>query len=308
MSNFALGDGVTIVGAEETAQGNNYVQSNLMVSPGYFETLSIPLLAGRDFTESDSRGEPAVAIVNESFLRRFGLGADAIGQRIRLSGYLPFMPRSTMEIVGIAGDARLANVKSDMQAQFFTPRPPADDTFSSMFFYVQSGIDPDVLAQRIPRIVERIDSTMPVANLTTLERQAETTIFVDRLVTQLSASFAALATALAAIGLYGMLAYLVTQRTRELGLRLALGAKPGDLRAMMLKQVARTALVGGAIGLVAAIGLGRIAQAMLYGLSSYDPFVLTGAVVVLSLVVLAAGWFPAHAASRVAPMEALRHE
>jgi ABC-type antimicrobial peptide transport system permease subunit len=249
-----------------------------------------------------------VAIVNESFLRRFGLGAEAIGQRIRLSGYLPFMPRTTMEIIGIAADARFANVKGNVQPQFFTPRPPANDTFSSLFFYVRGGIDPDVLAQRIPRIVERIDSTLPVGNLTTLERQVASTISLDRTLTLLSAVFAGLATTLAAIGLYGMLAYLVTQRIRELGLRLALGAKPGDLRMMMLKQVTRTALIGGAIGLVAAIGLGRVTQAMLYGLSSYDPFVLSGAAVVLGLVVLAAGWFPAHAASRVAPMEALRHE
>jgi ABC-type antimicrobial peptide transport system permease subunit len=156
--------------------------------------------------------------------------------------------------------------------------------------------------------VERIDSTLPVGNLTTLERQVASTISLDRTLTLLSAVFAGLATTLAAIGLYGMLAYLVTQRIRELGLRLALGAKPGDLRMMMLKQVTRTALIGGAIGLVAAIGLGRVTQAMLYGLSSYDPFVLSGAAVVLGLVVLAAGWFPAHAASRVAPMEALRHE
>jgi ABC-type antimicrobial peptide transport system permease subunit len=130
----------------------------------------------------------------------------------------------------------------------------------------------------------------------------------DRLISMLSGTFAGLATVLAAIGLYGVMAYNVAQRTRELGLRLALGAKPGSLRALVLRQVGRVALIGGALGLVAAVALGRVAESMLFGLSGYDPIVLSAAVGVLSLVVLVASYLPVRRASTVAPMEALRYE
>ncbi|HEX5419359.1 MAG TPA: FtsX-like permease family protein [Gammaproteobacteria bacterium] len=133
-------------------------------------------------------------------------------------------------------------------------------------------------------------------------------MFVDRLVSILSASFAGLATLLAAIGLCGVLAYNVAARTRELGLRLALGAEPEDLRFMVLKQVGGMAVIGLGVGLLAAIGAGRAAEALLYGLSGHNPFVLVGAAVVLAAVVLAASYWPARRASSIAPMEALRHE
>jgi ABC-type antimicrobial peptide transport system permease subunit len=141
-----------------------------------------------------------------------------------------------------------------------------------------------------------------------MRRQAQDNIFLDRMVTILSVSFAGLATLLAAIGLYGVLAYGIAQRTRELGLRLALGAEPERLRAMVLKQVAVLASIGIVVGLAAAIGLGRVAESLLYGLSGHDPLAVGIATVVLGLVVLVAGYLPARRASSIAPMEALRHE
>jgi ABC-type antimicrobial peptide transport system permease subunit len=156
--------------------------------------------------------------------------------------------------------------------------------------------------------VARIDPTLPLANLTTLEQQARDNVFLDRLVTALSASLAGLATLLAAVGLYGVLAYNVAQRARELGLRLALGAAPTQLQGMVLKRVAVMAVVGGGIGLLAAIAIGGVVESLLYGVSGRDPLVLTIAMVILALVVLGAGYLPARRASRLDPIEALRHD
>jgi ABC-type antimicrobial peptide transport system permease subunit len=160
----------------------------------------------------------------------------------------------------------------------------------------------------IPRIVADIDATLPVGDLITMQSQVENNVYLDRMITTLSAGFAVLATLLAATGLYGVLAYNVSQRTRELGLRLALGAAPGDLRSLVLKLVGRMAMIGIGIGFVAAIILGRAAEALLFALSGYEPLVLVAAAAVLLAVVFAAAYVPARRASRIAPMEALRYE
>jgi putative ABC transport system permease protein len=173
---------------------------------------------------------------------------------------------------------------------------------------VRTGIDPDAMMRAIPAVVSRIDPTLPVSNLITMRRQVQDNIFLDRLVATLSAGFAGLATLLASIGLYGALAYNVAQRTREFGLRLALGAGPNELRGMVLRQVGLMALIGGGVGAGAAIIFGRAAESLLFGLSGHDAWVLASAATVLSAVVLLAGYWPARRASNIAPMEALRYE
>jgi ABC-type antimicrobial peptide transport system permease subunit len=160
----------------------------------------------------------------------------------------------------------------------------------------------------IRRVVASLDPNLPVSDLMTMDKVIESNLFTDRLVAMLAGAFAALATLLAATGLYGVLAYGVAQRTREFGLRLALGATPGGIRTMVLWQVAKIALIGMPIGLALGVALGQLAKALLYGMSGYDPVVLGGAVGVLVGVVLAAGYLPARRASSVDPMEALRYE
>jgi predicted permease len=279
-----------------------------VVGPAFFATLSIPLLAGREFTVADTTGAQLVAVVNERFARDYGLGRDALGKRIWFGGDDP------LEIIGVVADAAYADVKAEVPAQLFVPRsaPGGAGVFSmfggSAYFYVRAGIDPDALLRTIPRVVASVDGTLPVANLVTMRRQAQDSVFLDRLVTILSASFAGLATVLAAVGLYGVLAYGVAQRTRELGLRLALGAAPANLRALVLRQIAVWAVIGIAIGGGAAIGFGRLAESLLYGLTAFDIRALVVAAVTLSLVILAAAYLPARRASQIAPMEALRHE
>jgi ABC-type antimicrobial peptide transport system permease subunit len=177
-----------------------------------------------------------------------------------------------------------------------------------LWVYVRGSIDPDALKAMVPRVMKEIAPDVPLVIVQTMRERVNTNTYIDRLLTTLSTGFAALATLLAGIGLYGVLAHTVTERTRELGLRLALGAEPWKLRAMVLKQVGVMALIGGAIGLAAAIALGRVAEAVLFGMSGRDPLVIAAATVVLALVVVAGAWLPARRASRIAPTEALRYE
>jgi predicted permease len=274
------------------------------VGPGYFPTLGIPLLAGRDFTRADALTAPPVAIVNEAFAKKFNLGRDAVGKRMSNKG--PNTPL-TMEIVGMVKNAKYSDVKREIPPLFFIPYRQ-DETIGQINFYVRTATDPERFLANIPKVLARLDANLPVENLRTLPQQVRENVFLDRFISVLSASFACLATLLAAVGLYGVLAYTVSQRTREIGLRMALGAAPSRVRAMVLRQVGVMVIVGGAIGLAFAIGLGRLAQSLLFELQGTDPLVLIAAAVSLSLVALAAGFIPAHRASQVDPMSALRYE
>jgi predicted permease len=273
------------------------------VSPAYFSTLGTPMAAGRDFTRADASGTAKVAIVNEAFLKKFSLGREAIGKRIGEGS----AKEPDIEIVGIAQNAKYSKVKDEVPPVYFRPYRQADQT-GAMHFYVRTSLDPERMLAAVPKVVAMLDANLPVEDLRTMTEQANDNIVEDRFVSVLSASFALLATLLAAIGLYGVLAYTVAQRTREIGVRMALGAAPERVRAMILGQLGRMAVVGIVIGVGAAIGLGRLAQSMLYKLQGYDPLVLTGAVAMLAGVTFAAGYIPALRASRVDPMRALRYE
>ncbi len=294
----------SIDGEQLPEDNTRLAQRHPWISPGFFEALGMPLLAGRGFTASDVAAGGEVAVVNQAFLSRFNLGANAIGKRMELVGY----GAGSVEIVGIAGDAKYRAVKEDVGPQVYTPRPASDDAFSSVFFYVRGRVDAATLLREIPGVVASVDPTLPANSLAPLERIVSNNVGQDRLIALLSAVFAGLATVLAAIGVYAVLSYNIGGRTRELGLRLALGSSPGGLRAMVLKQVGWVALGGAAVGLIAAFGVGRLASALLFGLSGYDPLVFGGALAVIAVVVLGATYLPARKASQVAPMEALRHE
>jgi predicted permease len=274
------------------------------VSAGYFKMMGVPLLSGREFTPADALGAPKVAIVNEAFAKKFGLGTDVVGKRISDGG--SGKPLDT-EIVGFVQNAKYSEVKREIPPLFFRPYLQ-DERIGSMAFYVRTSMDPSSVLLAVPKTVATLDATLPLENVRTLAEQARNNVFLDRMITTLSAAFAALATLLAAVGLYGVLAYTVTQRTREIGLRMALGAAPGRVRLMVMRQVGIMTVVGAVIGLVAAVWAGRAAQSMLYQLKGSDPAVLTMAAVVLAVVALAAGLIPAHRASRIDPMHALRWE
>ncbi len=239
----------TFAGAEIVPGADGRALTN-DVSPDFFKTLAIPLLTGRTFATSDELGSPRVAVVNESFVRVFGLGSAPVGQHFSLGPI-----RSDIEIVGVVADAQYRAVKDEVPGQLFLPRPQ-NDNLDGVTFYVR-GVDSDALQRTIPRAVAELEPDLAVGSLGTFEGPVQENVYLDTLVATLSAGFAALATLLGAFGLYSVLAYNVTQRIRELGLRLALGATPREVRALVLRQVGMMALIGGTTGLIAAIALGR---------------------------------------------------
>ena len=272
------------------------------VGAGYFRTLGVPLLAGREFTLADSRGAPKTVIVNEAFAKKFNLGRQAVGKRMAAGD-----EELDLEIVGIVQNAKYSDVKDEVPPLFFTPYRQ-DSTVGSLYFYVRTARDPGQLVRAIPSVVSRLDPNLPVEELKTLPQQVRENVALDRVISTLSAAFAALATLLAAVGLYGVLAYTVAQRTMEIGVRMALGADGRRVRGMVLWQVGRMVLVGGVIGIAGALALGKAAGSLLFGLEGNDPAVVVGAALLLSAVALAAGYIPALRASRVEPMQALRYE
>jgi predicted permease len=271
------------------------------IGTGYFATLGIPLVNGRDFTTADTDGAAPVAIVNEAFTRKFGLGQDAVGRMMGQADELD------MQIVGVVRDAKYSAVKDEVPPVFFTPYRQTAST-GGLFFYVRSSIEPAAILRAVPATVAGLDPNLPVQELKTLTQQVRENVFMDRMIGTLSLSFASLATLLAAIGLYGVLAYTVAQRTREIGIRMALGAGTGSVRLMVLRNVGIMLLIGGALGLIAAMALGRGAASLLYGIEATDPAVMVGAVLVLTLLSLAAGLVPAQRATRVDPVTALRYD
>ena len=277
------------------------------VGSGYFSALGIPLIAGREFTDADTGNSAKVAVVNQTFAKKFGLGNDAVGKFMGWhagDGY-----RSTLDttIVGVVEDAKYSEVKQKVPPQFFVPYRQ-DEELGGMHVYVRTSGDVAQAASAITAVVKRLDPSLPIEELETLPEQVRNNTYLDRMITTLSAAFALLATLLAAVGLYGVLAYTVAQRTREIGLRMALGAAPDRVRGMVLRQVAIMTLVGTLVGLAGALAVGKGAQSILFQMTGADPAVLALSAVALALVALCAGFIPAHRASRVDPMRALKYE
>ncbi len=270
---------------------------------GYFNAFDIPLIAGREFTAADVAGGAKVAIVNEAFARKFNLGREPVGKLMATGagGELD------MQIVGFVRDAKYSRVKDAVPPLFFTPWRQ-DETIGSLSFYVRTSGDATPVLRGLTGVVAGLDANLPVEDLKTMPQQVRENIFLDRIISSLSAAFAALATLLAAVGLYGVLAYSVARRTREFGVRMALGADGGYVRSLVLRQVGWMFAIGGSLGILAALGLGRAARSLLFGLEGNDPIVIVSATAMLALFALAAGFVPAFRASRVDPIKALRYE
>jgi predicted permease len=269
------------------------------VSPGFFRTLGIAMLAGRDFGPADSAAASTVVVVNQRFVQRFGLDAP-IGTQVQPN------PRVAWEIVGVVADAKFGNVTGEIGPQLFVARSPF--AAGSRTFYVRGARDPEGLLTAVRETATRVDPIVPMTGLRTMQQQVRENLAVERFIAAASAGFGVLATVLAALGLYGVLAYSVAQRSREIGLRFALGAPAARIRRMVLEQVAAMAIAGLLLGAVAAWLLGRAAQSLLFGVEAADPTALATAAAVLAAVMLAAAYVPARRASRVDPIVALRHE
>jgi predicted permease len=298
------GSSVSVQGFDagpDTDTHSNYNE----VGPGYFQTVGIPLLAGRDFTRADALGAGKVAIVNETFAKKFGLGRDAVGKY--MTDNVGNDVKLDVQIVGLVQDAKYSEVKRAIPPLFYRPyRQNPRLGFNG--FYVKTAMAPEQLMPAIHGVLAKLDPNLPVEDLKTVEQQVRENVFLDRMISTLSASFAILATILAAVGLYGVLAYTVAQRTREIGVRMALGADGRDVRRMVLRQVGVMTIIGTVIGMAGAFALGRGAQSLLFEMQGNDPVVFATATILLALVALGAGFLPAQKAAHTDPMIALRYE
>ena len=292
--------GAQVEGVKYEPGMDNGTMINL-VGPAYFQTLGIPLLAGREFTTSDREGTSRVAIVNAAFVKKFGLGGNAIDRRVAIWGE----KEPNIQIVGVVGDSKYQSVKGRLRAVVYTAYLQESKP-GSVTYYLRTSGDPAFVLRQISATVTRVDPDVPIQELKTLPQQLRENVAVDRMIGALSAAFASLATLLAAVGLYGVLGYTVAQRTREIGVRMALGADQWRVRGLVLRQVAWMTLAGGALGIAAALAFGRAARSLLFGLDEHDPVTVVMAAAVLAAVALAAAYLPARRASSIDPMSALR--
>jgi predicted permease len=274
------------------------------IGANYFTMLGVPLLQGRDVMPSDQAGGTRVAVVNRAFADKFALGTDVVGKFMGRAGGGDSL---SIQIVGLAPNIKYNDVKREPQPVFYLPWMQ-QGVIGQMYFYARTSLPSDQLLGAVPGLLKGIDPAIPVQELKTLQQQLRENVFLDRMISILSLAFALLATLLAAVGLYGVLAYSVTQRTREIGVRMALGADGRRVQGMVLRQVAVMIGIGAAAGALGAYGLGRAAQSLLFGLEGHDPVVFALAMLLLAVVALGAGWLPAVRASRTEPMGALRYD
>ena len=272
------------------------------LSPGYFETMKIPLLEGRDFTQMDAKEESAVAIVNRRFAEHFFKGKSAVGKRLGWGGGPN--TKLTIEIVGVVSDSLYEGPREGVRRQVFLPYYGR----RGVAFYVRTLTPSSAAFNMVRNEVRQLDAAMPVYQLKTLESQLDETLLTDRLIALLSAGFGLLATILASIGLYGVMAFVVARRKKEMGIRLALGAQRGRLIWIVMREVLLLLAIGLAIGVPSALALGQLVSTQLYGIQPHDPWIAGTTMIVLALVSAAAGLIPAHRASRIDPILALRYE
>jgi predicted permease len=288
-----------------TKEGENVNPDVNGVLPAFFATMGIPLVTGREFTEHDSFGASKVAIVDESFVKYFFHDRNPIGRHIGFGS--PQKAKLDMEIVGVVKDIKAIDLKRKPSRQVWIPALQ-DEHPSSLTFYIRTESDPQSIARLARRTVRRLDAALPVYGVKTMETQIRETHYIDRLITLLSAAFGLLATLLAAVGLYGVTAFTVSRRTRELGIRMALAAQRGSVVGLIMQEVFLLAGIGIGVALPLAFGLGRFIECQLFGLKATDPLTLMAATLLLATVALAAGYVPAIRATRIDPMEALRWE
>ena len=301
---------VSLPGVAPPAEGERSPTDNIYVHTvreNFLEAMQIALLAGRSFTPHDDTPAPRVAIVNQTFATLCFPDENPIGKRF---GFDPRKP-AEVEIVGLARDAKYARQRDDIPPTIYVPWQQELRSLSSATFEVRTVGEPTVAVAAIRQAVSDVDGNLPIHDVKTQIEQSEQTLAQERLFAKLLTLFGLLAQQLAAIGLYGVMAYSVAQRTHEIGIRMALGANSGDVLKMILRQGMVLTLAGVALGVVGAYVLTKYLASltsMLYGVRAADPLTFTVVAALLSLVALVACYIPARRATRVDPMVALRYE
>jgi predicted permease len=294
-------DSTTSVEGHQAKDGEDMQAFMNALSPGYFDTMGIKLLEGRDFRTSDIVENPKIAIVNRKFAQHFFGEKSAIGRRLG-RGMGP-ETKLDIEIIGVVEDSLYEGPREGVRRQVFWPGYGGSSTF-----YVRTTEASASAFNIIRNEVKRLDAGMPVYDVKTVQGQLDETLLTDRLIALLSAGFGLLATVLASIGLYGVMAFIVARRRKEIGLRLALGAEPAGVLWIVMREVLILLAIGLAVGVPAGIGLGQYVSSQLYGIQPNDPLMAIGTVLLLTVVSAAAGLIPATRASRIDPILALRYE
>ena len=308
---------MTVEGYSPAKEGEHAQPYMNRISPGYFATLGVPVVNGRDFNLNDNkevlRGrsekhddwEPTTVIINETFARKYFAGRNPIGLRIGF-GSDPGTP-TLMEVIGVVKDIKYTNLRDEIPEQAFVPYLASHSVYG-MTVYVRSAMDPSQMMPILREKLRELDPNIPVYGMRTTELSISNSLSSERMIAGLSSVFGILATLLAVIGLYGVMAYTVAQKTREIGIRMALGAATGRVLWLVMREVLLLVAIGVLVGVPAAIALTRVVKSQLYGIDAHDPGTLLLATLGLVAVACAAGYIPALRASRVDPMRALRYE
>jgi predicted permease len=272
-----------------------------VVTPGYLDTMGIPLLLGRQFIEQDDARSPRVAVINETFARQVWPNENPVGKLFKLRRQAGDEP---VEVIGVARDAKGGSLDARRSAYF----PLAQQYSGAMALHLRAATKPELLIAAVRQEIRALDPKLPIYNVKTLEQYRRDKLFIERIQAALIGGFGLLALALAGLGLYSALSYNVTQRTQEIGVRLALGARTGDVLRLVVGQGIRLIAIGVALGLAGAFAAARVLKSLLYGVSATDPLTFIVIPLLLTIVAVFACWIPARRATKVDPMIALRCE
>jgi predicted permease len=288
---------------ENTASDHRQAEDVNIVGTRFFQTMGIPIVGGRGFGPQDTASSQKVAIVNQELAKKRFPNMNPVGKRFKTwddkFGWV--------QIVGVCADMHYANLRDDPPPQFFMPYVQQTEV-GGMTYAIRTQLSPAELVPAVRRVVQQADRDLPIIDIRTQREQIDANMQIERAFAALTTGFGLLALTLACVGIYGIMAHSVANRRNEIGIRLALGAQPGQVRGMILRESSWLAVAGIFVGVGAALTLTRLVKSMLYGIQQYDPATLAGGVLILMAVALAAGWIPAQRAASVQPMEALRHE
>jgi predicted permease len=277
-----------------------------LVGERFLSTMGIPLVAGRSFNSGDTETSRKVAIINRKLAKEFYPNGDPVGRTFTTD----LKDTTPITIIGICGDAKYDRVTSDVRATYYVPyRQHGDpDGGMQMTYEISTRMNPAAIVPSLRAAVAMVDANLPLLDVRTQQQQIDSTMRPERIFAKLSTGFGVLAVVLASIGMYGIMAYSVSRRTNEIGIRMALGAQPRLVLGMVLHEASRLVAIGIVVGICAALGMGRLIASLLYGLTSWDPETLMSSAALLMGVAIAASWIPARRAAAVDPMQALRHE